>query len=116
MVLGVLDGSRCLPERHADRNVVHRELKPHAIWDDNLVPIRVVLIFDDQFEGVGLLLGLLGNLLGNCVGHVVVIIAFAIGVSQYLVVVEEQVANDHIDDAGIDVKHQLVVLHSHVSM
>jgi hypothetical protein len=30
--------------------------------------------------------------------------------------VEEQVANDHIDDAGIDVKHQLVVLHSHVSM
>jgi hypothetical protein len=42
MVLSVLDGSRCLPEWHANRNVVHRELEPHGIWDDNLVPIRVV--------------------------------------------------------------------------
>ncbi len=92
--------------------MVHRELKPHGIWDDNLVLIRFVLILDEQFEGVGLLLGLLGV----CVGYVVVTVAVAIGVGQYLIVVEEQVANDRIDDAGIDVKHQLVILHGHMPM
>jgi hypothetical protein len=30
--------------------------------------------------------------------------------------VEEQVANDRIDNAGTDVEHQLVVLHGHVPM
>ncbi len=85
MVPGVLDGSRCSHERLADRDVVHRELELHGIWDDNLVPIRVVLILDEQFEGIGLLLGLFGD----CAGHVIVTIAVAVGVGQYLVVVEE---------------------------
>ncbi len=76
----------------------------------------MVLILDEQFEGVGLLLGLLSGLLGDCAGHVVVTIAVVVGVGQYFVVAEEQVANDRIDDAGTDVKHQLVVLHGHVPM
>jgi len=92
--------------------VVHRELEPHGIWDDNLVLIRVILILDEQFEGVGLLLGLLGD----CTGHIVITVAIVVGVGQYLIVVEEQVANDRIDDAGTDVEHQLVVLHGHVPM
>ncbi|CAK9866050.1 unnamed protein product [Sphagnum jensenii] len=98
MVPGVLDGNHCLFERHVDRDVVHRELEPHGIWDDNLVPVKVVLILDEQFEGVGLLLGLLGGLLGDCAGHVVIIVVVAVGVGQYLVVAEEQVANDRIDN------------------
>ncbi len=92
--------------------MVHRELEPHGIWDDNLVPVRVVLILDEQFEGIGLLLGLLGGLLSDCAGHV----AVAVDVGQYLVVAEEQVTNDRIDDAGNGVEHQLVVLHGHVPM
>ncbi len=92
--------------------MVHRELELHGIWDDNLVPVRVVLILNKQFEGVGLLRGLLGD----CAGHVVVTIAVGVGVGQYLVIAEEQVANDCIDDAGIVVEHQLVVLHGHVPM
>jgi len=116
MVPSVLNGNRCLPERHADRNVVHRKLEPHGIWDDNLVPVKVVLILDEQFEGVGLLLGLLSSLIGDCAGHVVITVAVAVDVGQYLVIAKEQVANHRIDDAGTDVEHQLVILHGHVSM
>jgi len=85
MVLSVLDGSHCLLERHADRDVVHRKLKPHGIWDDNLVPVMVVLILDEQFEGIGFLL----LLFGDCVGHVVITIVVTVGVGQYLVVAEK---------------------------
>ncbi len=96
--------------------MVHRELEPHGIWDDNLVPVRVVLILHEQFEGVGLLLGRLGGLLDDCIGHVIVTVTVIIGGGQYLVITEEQVANDRIDDAGTNVEHQLVVLHGHVPM
>ncbi len=92
--------------------MVYRELEPHGIWDDNLVLVRVVLILDEQFEGVGLLLGLLGN----CASHIIITVAVPVGIGQYLVVAEEQVANGHIDDASTDVEHQLVVLHGHVRM
>jgi hypothetical protein len=60
--------------------------------------VRVVLILDEQFEGVGLIFG-------DCVGHVIIIIAVAVRVGQYLVIAEEQVANDRIGDAGTNVEH-----------
>jgi hypothetical protein len=48
--------------------------------------------------------------------HVIVIVTVTVGGGQYLVIAEEQVANDRIDDAGTNVEHQLVVLHGHVPM
>uniref|UniRef100_M4BX46 Uncharacterized protein n=1 Tax=Hyaloperonospora arabidopsidis (strain Emoy2) TaxID=559515 RepID=M4BX46_HYAAE len=102
MVPGVLDGGRCLPERHADRHVVHRKLEPHDVLDDDLVPIKIVLILEEQLQGLGLLIGLLGGLLDDRVGHVVV----TVGVGKHLFVTKNQVANDFVDDAGADVVGQ----------
>ena len=109
MVPGVLDDVLCLPKRHADRYVVHRKLEPHDVFDDDLVPIRIVPILDKQIQGVGLLVGLLGGLLGDRVGHVVVTVVVTVGVGKHLFVTKEQVANDCVDDTGVDVVVQRVV-------
>lgn len=53
-ILCMLDGSRCLTERHADRDVVHGQLKSHDILDNDCV-MRIVFILDKQLHGVCLL-------------------------------------------------------------
>ena len=110
------DGGHCLPERHADRHEIHRKLEPHDVLDDDLVPIKIVLILEEQLQGLGLLIGLLGGLLDDRVGHVVVTVVITVGVGKHFFVTKEQVANDRVDDADADVLGQRVVLQLHVAM
>jgi hypothetical protein len=95
----VLDGTRHLPKRHADADMVNGQLESYDILDRGRV-MRLLLIIFEQFHRVPLLLHHLGGLLGFHADHVV--ISVAAKVVHDLVVPEKQVADDRFDDAGLD--------------
>ncbi len=43
VVFGVLDCNRCLPKWHADRDVVHRQLEAHYVFDGHDVSVILLI-------------------------------------------------------------------------
>jgi hypothetical protein len=109
----VLYGTRHLPKRHADADMVNGQLESHDILDRGRVA-RLLLILFEQFHRVHLLLDHLGGLLGFRAAHVV--IAVAAKVVHDLAVPEKHVADDRFDDAGLDGEGQRVGSEVHVAM
>ncbi len=78
--------------------MVRRQFKTCDVFNYDLV-CRLIELFDEQLHGVDLLLGLLSGLLHdrlNC--HSVIVIVAIIG--QMFVIVEENIANDRVDNVS----------------
>jgi hypothetical protein len=70
-------------------------------------------LFDEQLHGVNLLLGFLGSLLHDHLNHRSVIVNVTI-IEQLFIIVEENIANDHVDNGSRDDKFDRICGHVHV--
>jgi len=80
--------------------MVHHRFKTHDILDCDLIR-RLVGLFDEQLHGVDLFLGLFGSHFCNHLSHCNVIVVITI-IEQLFVIVEENIANDRVDNVYQD--------------
>jgi hypothetical protein len=95
-VLGFLDGYRRLSKRQADADVVHGHVKAQDVLDGHRGDGHIVLLVE-QLHRILFLVLFLDELLANRVGRILFAIV-SVNVLELLVIVEEEFANDDIDD------------------
>jgi hypothetical protein len=113
-VLSFLDGCRRLSERQANVDIVHGQVEAQDVLDGHCVDGRIVLLVE-QLHRILFLVLLLDELLADCVGEVLFAIV-GINVLELFVITKEEVANDDIDDLGIDEEFVHVFIHIKVVM
>ncbi len=102
-ILGLLDGLRHLPKRHADADKVHSELELQDVLDRHRVDDLATRL-REQLHHILLLVLLIDELLADPVSHVllVLIILAVVNVIKLLIIAKEQVVDNHFDNIKID--------------
>jgi len=98
VVLGFLDGYRRLLERQVNANIVHGQVEAQDVLDGHRVDRRIVLL-TEQLHHILFLVLLLDELLTDRVGRILFAI-IGVNVLELFVIVDEEVANDDIDNLG----------------
>ncbi len=92
--------------------MVHCQFKTHDILDYDL-KCRFIGLFDEQLHGVNLLLGFLGSPFHDHLNHRSVIVSVSI-IEQLFIIVEENIANDHVDNGSRNDEFDRIHGHVHV--
>jgi hypothetical protein len=99
-VLGFLDGYRRLSKQQVNADVVHGQVEAQDILDVHHVDGRIVLLAE-QLHRILFLILLLDELLADRIGRVLFTIIGVNGLELF-VIMEEEVANDDIDNLDTD--------------